>query len=229
MKEKIDCITEYLSGIHAQTGTKVHLVAATKMRTVDEINAAISYGVKIVGENRAQEFRDKHAFISPEAEQHFIGHLQANKIKYVVGRASLIHSCDSLSLANEVSLYAERLGVVQDMLIEVNISRDSSKHGVNPNDVFELAKQLKTVKNVRFRGVMAVLPHVSEEKLVPYCREMKDIFDSLKQGVFGEDFVYLSMGMSEDYKIAIENGANMIRLGRAIFGDRPLAVKQEEC
>lgn len=209
-------INEYLLDVEKATGRHIHLVGATKTRTAEEINFAVDCGLKIVGENRAQEFRDKLPLVSDLAEKHFIGHLQANKIKYVVGKASLIHSCDSVELAREVSLYASRLGVVQDMLIEVNIAGEESKHGFLKDELLSSVSLLKSLSNVRFRGLMTVLPHDLRAKS---CAEaMKRLYDRLN----GElaNFDILSMGMSEDYKIAIRHGGNMIRLGRAIFGER---------
>lgn len=228
MREKIESINEYVREVERQTGRKIYVCGATKTRNVDEINQAIAYGLTIVGENRAQEFRDKHELISKTAEQHFIGHLQSNKIKYVVGKATLIHSCDSVEIATEISNYAKKLGITQDLLIEINISGEEDKHGFLPEQVFSAVEQLKNLENLRFRGVMTVLPHLPEANLVPYCERMKQFFDSLKENYFKDDFIYLSMGMSEDYKIAVKCGANMIRLGRAIFGERTTAKTKEE-
>ncbi len=219
VEENLKNILLYLDGIERMTGKKIHLVGATKTRTAEEINRAVASGLKIVGENRAQEFRDKRAFIDSRAEQHFIGHLQTNKIKYVVGKASLIHSCDSVTLAKAVDEYAGKIGVVQDMLIELNVGGEESKHGFAYEEAVEVAEQLKNLKNVRFRGVMTVLPKANESELKAYCQRSSELFERVKS-VFGEDFIYLSMGMSGDYKVAIENGANMIRLGSAIFGER---------
>lgn len=228
MREKIDSICEYVREVEQQTGRKIYVCGATKTRSVDEINQAIAYGLSIVGENRAQEFRDKHEFISKKAEQHFIGHLQSNKIKYVVGKAKLIHSCDSVELATEISHYAKKLDITQDVLIEINISGEEDKHGFLPEQVFGAIEQLKTLENIRFRGVMTVLPHLPEVNLIPYCERMKQFYDILKADFFGDNFIYLSMGMSEDYKIAVKCGANMIRLGRAIFGERATGKKVED-
>ncbi len=204
----------------AELGRDICLVGATKTRTAEEINAAISAGLKMVGENRPQEFRDKFPLISPDAEKHFIGHLQENKVKYVVGKASLIHSCDGLPLAYEISRQAKKLGVVQDVLIEVNIAGEADKHGFLTDEVFNAAQKLKSIENLRFRGLMTVLPHVETEAARPFALHAQDIFVKLKEKVFGDDFKYLSMGMSEDYELAIDCGSNMVRLGRAIFGER---------
>jgi len=220
----LKAVLKQIEGLEARYGRKIYLVGATKTRTAEEINLAVANGLKIVGENKPQEFRDKHLLINPDAEQHFIGHLQANKVKYVVGKASLIHSCDSLSLAEEISRRAKALNVVQDVLIEVNISAEENKHGFAPSSLSDTVDKLKSIDNLCFRGVMTVLPNVSSDLLPPYCKKMQEIFSSLK-GAFGEQFDLLSMGMSNDYLVALEYGANMIRLGRAIFGERDYGVQ----
>ncbi len=220
LKHTISSILNTLKGYENTTGEHIDLIAATKTRSVEEINKAIDCGIKIVGENRAQEFRDKFPLIDKRAEQHFIGHLQSNKIKYVVGKASLIHSCNSVQLAREVSAHAKKLGIIQDMLIEVNIAEEDAKHGFLPSEVLSAVEELKNIENVRFTGLMCVLPHIPQENLPPYCKKMRELYLKLKKEVFGQQFKHLSMGMSEDYRIAIENGANMVRLGRVIFGER---------
>lgn len=200
-------------------GREIFVVGATKTRTAEEINVAIAAGLEMVGENRAQEFRDKLPDISPHAQKHFIGPLQQNKIKYVVGRADLIHSCDSLALAQAIDAFARRLGTVQDVLLEVNIGGEQSKHGFTSDELTACISELTRLENVRLRGLMTVLPMADEDTVSRLCVKMKELFDSLSQEL-GEDFIYLSMGMSEDYALAISCGANMVRLGRAIFGER---------
>ena len=220
IEKNVKEILAYISEEEKRLGRRISLVGATKTRTPDEINDAVKAGLEAVGENRPQELRDKLPLISPEAEIHFIGHLQKNKVKYVVGKASLIHSCDSLDLAEAISAYAKERGITQDMLIEVNISKEPDKHGFSAGGIFAAAEKLKKLDNVRFRGLMTVLPHVETTLLPPYCIKMKELFDKLKADVFGEDFNVLSMGMSEDFKTAINYGSNMVRIGRGIFGER---------
>ena len=219
LKTNLNALFEYARAVEAQTGRRLYIVGATKTRTAEEINLAASLGLEIAGENKAQEFRDKMPLVSSSVQKHFIGHLQANKVKYVVGVASLIHSCDCLQIAEAVSKRAEALGICQDMLIEVNISGEENKHGFAVTEVFDAAKRLKAVKNVRFRGLMTVLPHADEQIVRECCKKMKELFDALRPEL-GEQFELLSMGMSEDYRIAVSCGANMIRIGRGIFGDR---------
>lgn len=211
-------ISNQIAKLEEQFTRKIYLVGATKTRTVEEINFAVENGLEIVGENKPQEFRDKLPYISPLAKKHFIGHLQSNKLKYVVGKADLIHSCDSLITAEGINVLAQKQGVVQDVLIEIKISDEEHKHGFLIEEIFDVVDKLKSLKNIRFMGLMTVLP-IEKTLVVGCCKKMKEAFIKM-QSIFGEDFIYLSMGMSEDYVTAIENGANMIRLGRAIFGER---------
>ena len=200
-------------------GEPIHLVGATKMVDVSVINQAIEFGLKIVGENKVQEFRDKYMSIVG-ADQHFIGHLQTNKVKYLVGNVSLIHSVDSVKLSAEIDKQAKKKNVVQNVLIEVNIGGELSKSGFSLDDTFDNVLQIsRDFENVKIVGLMAMLPHSDDnEFLESLCKKMRNLYDALKKQ--GLPFEYLSMGMSNDYLIAIKNGSNMIRLGRTIFGQR---------
>ena len=220
LKANLNALFDYKKRIEDNTGKRLYIVGATKTRTAEEINLAVSLGLEIVGENRAQEFRDKMPLVTDSAKKHFIGHLQQNKIKYVVGKAELIHSCDSVALASEVDRLARRLGVVQDVLIEVNVSGEADKHGFDFNVLWGAIDELNALENVRFRGLMTVLPHTNEREVAVCCEKMRELFDKLKEQCFGEQFEFLSMGMTEDYETAVSHGANMIRVGRGIFGER---------
>ena len=217
--QNVKKILEFLRAAEEKYGRRIYLVGAVKTRTAGEIAAAAEAGLEIAGENRPQEIRDKFPFYPPGVEKHFIGHIQPNKVKYVVGKASLIHSCDSMEFAAAANAYAKKTGVVQDVLIEINISREKDKHGFLSENAFDAATELKTLENLRFRGLMTALPRLPADKLAPYCKEMKELFDKIKDGIF-PDFEFLSMGMSEDYETAIAFGANMVRIGRGIFGER---------
>lgn len=200
-------------------GEKITLVGATKMVDIDTINSAIQLGLKVVAENKVQEFRDKHLDIIG-AEQHFIGHLQTNKVKYLIGQASLIQSVDSVRLAEEIDKQAKKKNLTQDVLIEVNVGGELSKSGFSFDDAFDgvvnISKQFSSISVV---GLMAMLPHSEDENyLAKLCRDMRTLYEKLKD--YGLPFKYLSMGMSNDYLIAIKNGSNMIRLGSQIFGKR---------
>ncbi|MBQ3492733.1 MAG: YggS family pyridoxal phosphate-dependent enzyme [Clostridia bacterium] len=201
-------------------GEKITLVGATKTMPVETINLAVKNGLEVVAENRVQEFREKHEFISPVARQHFIGRLQTNKVKYLVGKVELIHSVDSLHLAEAINKEAEKKSLIQNVLIEINAGVEDSKGGF----AFETAKDSVTeiynkCKNLKLQGLMTMLPHSEDQNfLAELCNKMRCIYDQLKKG--GLPFEYLSMGMSNDYQTAIKNGSNLIRLGRTIFGQR---------
>ena len=201
-------------------GEKITLVGATKTMPIDVINQAIELGLDTVAENRVQEFREKTEFIDKRAKQHFIGHLQTNKVKYLVGNVELIHSVDSIHLAEEIDKVAKKKNLKQKILLEVNIGGELSKSGFNPENVIDNAQRIfSEFTNLEIKGLMAMLPHSNDESLlIDLCKKMRDIYDLLKNK--GLPFEYLSVGMSNDYLLAINNGSNTIRLGRTIFGQR---------
>jgi len=195
---------------------EITLVAATKSRPPELIDAAYSHGIRIAGENRAQEFRDKYPFVTVPVEWHFIGRLQANKAKYLAGRVSLVHSIESLSVLEALDSESRKKGVVTDYLVEIN-SGEAQKGGIPPAEALAFTQAAAGFKNVCLRGVMTVLPLTeNQEKLKSLCLKTKDVYDMLKIRFGGID--YLSMGMSADYVTAIKYGSNMVRLGSAIFG-----------
>ena len=201
-------------------GEEIKVVGASKTMPVEIINQAIDCGLQIVAENKVQEFNAKHEFISPIAKQHFIGHLQTNKVKYLVGKVELIHSVDTVNLAKEIDKQAKKRNIKQDILIEINIGRELSKSGFSYEDAFMNIELIaRECENLNLSGLMAMLPHSDNEKqLEELCKKMRVLFDEIKSK--GYPVKYLSMGMSNDYKIAIKNGSNMIRLGTTIFGKR---------
>ena len=204
-------------------GEKITLVGATKTVPIEIINDAITLGLGCVAENKVQEFREKHGKLF-FAEEQFIGHLQTNKVKYLVGEVSLIQSVDSIKLAEEINRVAEKKGVVQNVLLEINIGGELSKSGFTPLNGIDSVKIISNFSNVKVLGLMAMLPPSSDtEYLKNLCLQMRSIYDKLKSE--GYPFCYLSIGMSEDYKIAIRNGSNMIRLGSALFGKRNYGEK----
>ena len=200
-------------------GESITLVGATKMVDPLVINQAVDLGLKVVAENKVQEFRDKHLLIN-DAEQHFIGHLQTNKVKYLVGNVSLIQSLDSVKLALEIDRVAKNKDLVQDVLIEINVGGELSKSGFDLNNaITETLEIKKQCENLRILGLMAMLPNSQDQDyLASLCDKARSLYDELKQK--GLPFKYLSMGMSNDYLLTIKHGSNMIRLGRDIFGQR---------
>ena len=218
MKGKLDALfSEIKNGNNL--GEKITLVGATKTKDVETINLAVSYGLEVVAENRVQEFIAKRDFISEKARQHFIGRLQTNKVKYLVGKVELIQSVDSLKLAEIINKTAEKLGVIQDVLLEVNVGEEESKGGFSVEELISIAKQMLTLPYINVKGIMAMLPKSDDEVfLSSLCVKARNLFERLKDVCKNAE--YLSMGMSNDYKIAIKNGSNMIRLGKTIFGER---------
>lgn len=201
----------------------VRLVAATKTVTVDRIQEGIDAGLQILGENRVQEAIPKIAALTQAPIRwHFIGRLQRRKVRSVIGLFELIHSVDSLELAQEIDRRAGEAGRFQDILLEVNIGGEPTKSGFCPEELVRLAPKMPVMSHVRIRGLMAIPPPTADAELArPYFRELRDIATrisalSLPSVVMEE----LSMGMSHDYEIAIEEGATLVRVGTAIFGTR---------
>ena len=199
-------------------GEKVTLVAATKTRTPEEINEAIKAGITDIGENKVQEFRDKYDLVKG-ANRHFIGHLQTNKIKYLVGKTYLIHSVDRDELAAELAKRCEISGTVQDILIQINIGCEDSKGGYPLEEGYAAYKKIAAMEGLEVRGFMAMLPLSDDTALLSsLCDKMRALFEKTRDG--GGKIDYLSMGMSGDWRLCMEHGSNMIRLGTAIFGAR---------
>lgn len=174
--------------------------------------------VKIFGENRVQELLEKY---TPDVRWHFIGQLQTNKVKYIIDKVELIHSVDRISLLQEIDRQAKKHGKVQDILIEVNIGGEEKKGGVAPAEVIDFAKEVDKYPFVRLKGLMSVLPNVEKEALDAFYLQLSKLYDTLKQTrLDNADIRYLSAGMSNDYDVAVKYGANIVRLGRALFGER---------
>ena len=174
--------------------------------------------VKIFGENRVQELLEKY---TPDVRWHFIGQLQTNKVKYIIDKVELINSVDRLSLLQEIDRQAKKHGKVQDILIEVNIGGEEKKGGVAPAEVIDFAKEVDKYPSVRLKGLMSVLPNVEKDALNAFYLQLSKLYDTLKQTrLDNADIRYLSAGMSNDYDVAVKYGANIVRLGRALFGER---------
>ena len=202
---------------------EILLVAATKMNEAGFVRAAIRAGVDICGENRVQEMLEKNAQGAYEgAPLHFIGHLQKNKVRQVVGLCELIHSVDSLSLLQEISRTAEKRGLTQDVLLEVNIGNEESKSGFSPEDIGPVLDEAAKMTAVRVRGLMAIPPICEKpEENRPFFLKMQKLFvDNCEKKYDNISMDFLSMGMSGDYAEAVRCGANMVRVGTGIFGPR---------
>jgi pyridoxal phosphate enzyme (YggS family) len=210
LKQELSCGNPY--------GEKVLLVAATKTQNADAINAAIEAGVDAVAENRVQEFREKFDALIP-CDNHFIGHLQTNKVKYLIGKIALYHSCDRDELAEEIARLSLKNGIISDVLIQINIGSEASKGGYSFETAKETFSKLSKKDGLRVRGFMAMLPESEDrELLASLTKKMRGLFEWGKDK--DEKVKYLSMGMSGDYKLCIERGSNAVRLGSTLFGAR---------
>ncbi len=201
---------------------EVILVGASKMNGAAACREAIAAGIDALGENRVQEMRGKLEEGAYEgAPLHFIGHLQRNKVRQVVGAASLIHSVSSLELLEEIDRQAEKRGLVQDILLEVNVGGEESKSGFAPGEVRRAAERARTRRHVRPLGLMTIPPVLRESHgNLPFFQEVFRLYVDISENLYDNEFKYLSMGMSDDFEDAIAAGATLIRVGSAIFGQR---------
>ncbi len=199
----------------------ITLLAATKTVDVDVINHAISCGIDYIGENKVQEFLSKEKDYAP-VHRHFIGHLQTNKVKDIVGKVELIHSVDSLKLAKEISKQSVKKGCVTDILLEVNIGKEESKSGFLEEQISIAAAEISELEGICIRGLMAIPPMCeSPEGNRKYFQKMHNLFLDIKaQKLDNSNINILSMGMSDDFEVAISEGATLVRLGTALFGRR---------
>ncbi|TYP54907.1 YggS family pyridoxal phosphate-dependent enzyme [Thermosediminibacter litoriperuensis] len=200
----------------------IHIVAVTKTIPPETIQVAVNCGISILGENRVQEAQQKIGLVKGDISWHMIGHLQKNKVKYAVKLFSMIQSVDSYELAAEIDKRAGMLGKVMDVMIQVNIGREKTKFGAEYEETPELIKKISTLAHVKVRGLMAIAPFKEDpEDVRPFFRKMSELFTDIKsQELENVDMSFLSMGMTHDFHIAIEEGSNMIRIGTGIFGPR---------
>lgn len=197
------------------------LLAATKTVDVAVINHAIEKGLEFLGENRVQEFLSKNDNFLP-VHKHFIGHLQTNKVKDIVGKVEMIESVDSVKLAREISKYSVKYGVETDILIEVNVGGEENKSGVAPENLENLVREVTVLPAIQLKGLMAIPPICDDEVVLrKYFAKMYNLFiDIRSKNIDNSSMEYLSMGMSSDFDIAIEEGANIVRIGSSLFGKR---------
>jgi len=215
-------IKENIKKIIDELPEGVELVAAAKTRTPEEVKKAVEAGIKIVGENYVQEAQDAFDALGNEVRWHFIGHLQRNKVKNAIKIFDMIETVDSLKLAKEIEKRAAREDKVMPVLIEVNSGREEQKFGVLPEEVEELARKIADFKHLKLQGLMTMGPMVGDpENARPYFVETRKVFNKLKElSIPNLEMKYLSMGMTNSYKIAVEEGANIVRIGTKIFGPR---------
>ena len=199
----------------------VTLICVSKTRQIHEIKEAYEAGARDFGENKVQELIDKYDSIGVDARWHFIGHLQRNKVKYIVGKVHLIHSLDSIRLLQEIEKRYAAKGEIASVLIQVNIGKEETKTGIAIDEMDALIKASAECNNVKIKGLMATIPIGEEADCRRYFNQMKTIFDNLKTFEYKNvSMEFLSLGMSGDFQIAIDSGSNMIRLGERIFGKR---------
>ena len=202
----------------------IKLLAVTKTRLIETIEEALSNNIEFIGENKVQEAEDKIPFLAGKFKEfHFIGHLQSNKInKLMKLKPTLIHSIDKYSTAEKLNNYLKEHSIAQDVLIEVNTSGEENKFGITPDETIPIVKAISKLENIKIKGLMTVGIFTSNEKLVRDCFiKLKKIFNEIKAAeIPNVEMKYLSMGMTNDFEIAIEEGANIIRIGTAIFGTR---------
>jgi len=219
-------IADNIKSLKNETGTiKVQLVAVSKTKTVDDIMEAYNAGQRVFGENMVQELVEKQEQLPKDIQWHLIGHLQSNKVKYIAPFITMIQSVDSLKLLQEIDKHAEKNDRNIDCLLQVYIADEETKYGLGFDEAIELLRsdEYAGLSHVHIRGLMGIATNTDNEKQIKdEFYELKTFFDGLKQSYFRQDptFDTLSMGMSSDYKIAIEQGSNMVRLGSTVFGQR---------
>lgn len=229
VKENLTITNERIKAACARAGRRpesVTLIAVSKTKPVRLIEEAYEFGIREFGENKAQELKEKYDMLPKNISWHFIGHLQTNKIKYVVSRACLIHSVDSLHLAEEIELYCEKKGLDADILIEVNVAEEETKSGIKSEETEELITNIAKLPHVHIKGLMTIAPFVENaENNRMIFRALKDLsVDIGSKNIDNVSMNILSMGMTNDYEVAIEEGATHVRVGTAIFGERNIVV-----
>ncbi len=224
LKEKIETVRERIAQAAARAGRnaqEVTLIAVSKTKPVQAMNEALTCGITDFGENRVQELLEKLPNLQGSPHIHLIGHLQTNKVKSVIGKTDLIHSVDSLKIAKEISKQSQAADIQTDVLLQVNIGMDPNKFGFKKEELPQVLESIATLPAIQVRGLMTVPPIETDfEKTRAHFRSLYKVFIDIPQIYDNIKMEYLSMGMSGDFEIAVEEGANMVRVGSAIFGSR---------
>ena len=214
-------IKENIDNIVKELPDNVKLLAVSKTRSLEEMEEAYDYGLREFAENKVQELVRKEESFHKDVKWHLIGKLQTNKVKYIVGKVDLIHSLSSVKLLNKIEDLYSKENLTANTLIQINIGREESKSGVLLEDLEELIENVENCNNVKVKGVMVIIPKGDEERNRNYFRKTHEIFSDLGKREFKNiTMEVLSMGMTHDYKIAVEEGSNMVRVGTGIFGER---------
>lgn len=213
-------ISENIKRIKSEIPEDVTLVAVTKYQSLEATQAVLEAGIFDLGESKVQDFLKKYEVLGDQPRWHFIGHLQKNKVKYLIGKTFLIHSVDSIELMDVIEKEGKKQGIVTDVLLQLNLAREDSKSGILEENLQTVLNELSGYQFVRIKGLMAMGPLTqNNDKIREIFVDLKRIYDKIKEESVGEviQMNYLSMGMTDDYTIAIEEGSNMIRVGRKIF------------
>lgn len=216
---------ETAAGKSGRSPEDITIIGVTKTIDVPHIQKLAELGIRDLGENKVQELLDKYGKLE-NVNWHMIGHLQTNKVKYIIDKTCLIHSVDSIKLANEIQRRAGQKNLIKDVLIEINIANEDTKYGVLPEDADTLALEISKMENLRLRGLMCIAPFVeNSEQNREYFIKMRNLFIDISGRIDDNVYMnYLSMGMTNDFETAIEEGANMVRIGTGIFGSRNTAI-----
>ena len=223
--ENLKVIRDKVAAAAEKSGRKaedVRIMAVTKTVAPELVNVAINNGISLLGENRVQEYLDKKDSYIPNTETHFIGHLQTNKVKYIIDKVSMIQSVDSIKLAKEISKCAIKNNLTMDILVEINIGDEESKSGIEAEKAEELVREIAELEAIRVKGIMSIPPICEKnEQSLDYFSRLRQIFvDIGAKNIDNVYMEYLSMGMSQDFEAAIEMGSNIVRIGSALFGQR---------
>ncbi len=229
--DNIDYVEARISEACKRSGrdrNAVQLIAVSKTKPVPDLMEALNYGTNVFGENKVQEIRDKvEAMGTDGIHWHMIGHLQANKVKYLIGVVELIHSVDNDRLAEEIEKQAAKHDTVMDVLCEVNMAGEDTKFGLKPEETMDFVKRISALKHIRIRGLMTIAPYTEEpESNRIYFKGLRELKDRINaEHIDGVSMDILSMGMTGDYEVAVEEGATLVRVGTGIFGERNYALK----
>ena len=229
LRENLQEVVEKIQSACRRAGrnrSEVTLVAVSKTKPAATLQEAYDLGVRVFGENKVQEIREKYQVLPKDIEWHMIGHLQTNKVKYIVDKVRLIHSVDSLRLAEVIEKEAEKQDRIVDILLEVNVAEEESKFGLKTAEVLPLAEKLTALSHIRLRGLMTIAPFVEnpEKNRAIFANLHKLYVDIKEKNIDNGTVSILSMGMTNDYEVAIEEGATMVRVGTGIFGARDYSI-----
>ena len=229
LKDQYDAIEARVAAACARAGrdrSEVTLIAVSKTKPVSMLQEAYDFGVRQFGENKVQELNVKIPALPSDIDWHMIGHLQRNKVKYIVGAVKLIHSVDSVRLAEEISAQSVKKNVVSDILLEVNMAQEETKFGLDQSEVIDMVKTVSQLKNIRIRGLMTIAPYVTDpEENRKYFRAIRELsVDIMNENIDNVSMSFLSMGMTGDFEVAIEEGATHVRVGTGIFGERDYSI-----